>query len=74
MVFLSVNTPTKTDTQGHTIVVEKSTLSLRTAEGETSSGRRSFAVLSNPEFLVEATPRRWSRTVDLVGRASSDDV
>jgi hypothetical protein len=54
--------------------VEKSTLPVGAAEGETSSGRRSFAVLSNPEFLVEAAPRRWSRTVDLVGRASSDDA
>ncbi len=88
MVFLSVNTPTKTRgvgageasdlrwieasarqvaaaAQGHTIVVEKSTLPVRTAaviktilgaaEGETPSGRKSFAVLSNPEFLAEGT-------------------
>ena len=88
MVFLSVNTPTKTRgvgageasdlrwieasarqvaaaAQGHTIVVEKSTLPVRTAaviktilgaaEGETPSGSKSFAVLSNPEFLAEGT-------------------
>jgi UDPglucose 6-dehydrogenase len=46
-------------------VVEKSTLPVRTAEvittiltaaeAETSSGRKSFAVLSNPEFLAEGT-------------------
>ena len=88
MVFLSVNTPTKTKgigagqasdlrwieasarqvaaaARGHTIVVEKSTLPVRTAaviktilgaaEGETPMGHKSFAVLSNPEFLAEGT-------------------
>jgi UDPglucose 6-dehydrogenase len=89
MVFLSVNTPTKTRgvgagqasdlrwieasarqvaacAKGHTIVVEKSTLPVRTAEtvkailsasqGETADGSaKSFAVLSNPEFLAEGT-------------------
>jgi len=88
MVFLSVNTPTKTKgigagqasdlrwieasarqvaaaARGHTIVVEKSTLPVRTAavirtileaaEGDTPSGRKSFDVLSNPEFLAEGT-------------------
>jgi UDPglucose 6-dehydrogenase len=87
MVFLSVNTPTKTKgvgagqasdlrwieasarqvaacAQGHTIVVEKSTLPVRTAEtvkailgaaqGE-AAGSKTFAVLSNPEFLAEGT-------------------
>jgi UDPglucose 6-dehydrogenase len=90
MVFLSVNTPTKTKgvgagqasdlrwieasarqvaacAQGHTIVVEKSTLPVRTAEtvkailsaaqGDVPGGGapKSFAVLSNPEFLAEGT-------------------
>jgi len=88
MVFLSVNTPTKTKgigagqasdlrwieasarqvaaaARGHTIVVEKSTLPVRTAaviqtilgaaEGDTPAGRKSFSVLSNPEFLAEGT-------------------
>jgi UDPglucose 6-dehydrogenase len=90
MVFLSVNTPTKTKgvgagqasdlrwieasarqvaacAQGHTIVVEKSTLPVRTAEtvkailsaaqGDVLCGGalKSFAVLSNPEFLAEGT-------------------
>jgi UDPglucose 6-dehydrogenase len=86
MVFIAVNTPTKTRgigagqasdlrwveacarqvakvAQGHTIVVEKSTLPVRTAEAvksileaaEQSGGSRSFSVLSNPEFLAEGT-------------------
>jgi len=90
MVFLSVNTPTKTKgvgagqasdlrwieasarqvaacAQGHTIVVEKSTLPVRTAEtvkailsaaqGDVPGGGapKSFAVLYNPEFLAEGT-------------------
>jgi UDPglucose 6-dehydrogenase len=90
MVFLSVNTPTKTKgvgagqasdlrwieasarqvaacAKGHTIVVEKSTLPVRTAEtvkailsaaqGDVPGGGapKSFAVLSNPEFLAEGT-------------------
>lgn len=89
MVFLSVNTPTKTRgvgagqasdlrwieasarqvaacAKGHTIVVEKSTLPVRTAEtvkailaaaqGATPDGEtKSFEVLSNPEFLAEGT-------------------
>jgi UDPglucose 6-dehydrogenase len=87
MIFLSVNTPTKTRgvgagqasdlrwieasarqvaaaANGHTIVVEKSTLPVRTAEavkailsaaqGDTG-GRKTFSVLSNPEFLAEGT-------------------
>ena len=90
MVFLSVNTPTKTKglgagqasdlrwieasartvaahARGHTIVVEKSTLPVRTAEavqailGASLSQAGSngavptFSVLSNPEFLAEGT-------------------
>jgi UDPglucose 6-dehydrogenase len=90
MVFIAVNTPTKTRgigagqasdlrwveacarqvakvAQGHTIVVEKSTLPVRTAEAVqtilaaapqpecTSEPPRSFSVLSNPEFLAEGT-------------------
>jgi len=90
MVFLSVNTPTKTKgvgagqasdlrwieasarqvaacAQGHTIVVEKSTLPVRTAEtvrsilvaaqgdGNSFHNSKTFAVLSNPEFLAEGT-------------------
>ncbi len=83
MVFLSVNTPTKTKglgagqasdlkwveasartvaqaACGHTIVVEKSTLPVRTAETvqtilSAGPAGKSFAVLSNPEFLAEGT-------------------
>ena len=90
MVFISVNTPTKTKgvgagkasdlkwvevcarqvakfATGHTIVVEKSTLPVRTAEVIKSilessannsypdSTNSSFDVLSNPEFLSEGT-------------------
>ncbi len=88
MVFISVNTPTKTkglgagqasdlrwveacarqvakSAKGHTIVVEKSTLPVRTAEAvkailaaaqKSSDGSKvTFAVLSNPEFLAEGT-------------------
>jgi UDPglucose 6-dehydrogenase len=89
MVFIAVNTPTKTrgigagqasdlrwveacarqvarSAQGHTIVVEKSTLPVRTAEAvkaildaaqDPGNGTppRTFSVLSNPEFLAEGT-------------------
>ena len=84
MVFISVNTPTKTfgigngrasnleyvekcarviaeNSEGHKIVVEKSTLPVRTAEAVQriliSSGKpgATFDVLSNPEFLAEGT-------------------
>ena len=90
MVFISVNTPTKTKgfgagkasdlkwveacarqvakySKGHTIVVEKSTLPVRTAEviksillendqiNKDDSMKRTFDVLSNPEFLSEGT-------------------
>ena len=90
MVFISVNTPTKTKgfgagkasdlkwvevcarqvanfSIGHTIVVEKSTLPVRTAEviksilesstklSEVNKNSKTFDVLSNPEFLSEGT-------------------
>ena len=87
MIFISVNTPTKTKgfgagkasdlkwvescarqiskhATGHTIVVEKSTLPVRTGEVikeilETSkpleSNTSTFDILSNPEFLAEGT-------------------
>tara|TARA_Y100001980_G_C14536952_1_gene313821 strand:- start:63 stop:1514 length:1452 start_codon:yes stop_codon:yes gene_type:complete len=88
IIFISVNTPTKTKgvgagkssdlkwveacarevakySKGHTIVVEKSTLPVRTAEviqkilnsPKTNFNREeiSFSVLSNPEFLAEGT-------------------
>lgn len=82
MVFISVNTPTKTFgvgagraanleyvekcarkiadvSEGHKIVVEKSTLPVRTAEAVktilSQCSKASFDVLSNPEFLAEGT-------------------
>ena len=88
MVFISVNTPTKTKglgagrasdiswveactrqvakyAVGETIVVEKSTIPVRTAEAiksilqnnskESKNKKCSFSVLSNPEFLAEGT-------------------
>lgn len=83
MVFISVNTPTKTYgigagraanleyvekcarqiasvSTGHKIVVEKSTLPVRTAEAvkrilSSVSTNATFDVLSNPEFLAEGT-------------------
>ena len=91
MVFISVNTPTKTKgigagqaidlkwiescarqigefAENHTIVVEKSTLPVRTAqtiktileaytakEKKENINSRSFSILSNPEFLAEGT-------------------
>ncbi|MEM9587132.1 MAG: nucleotide sugar dehydrogenase, partial [Planctomycetota bacterium] len=83
MVFISVNTPTKTFgvgagraanleyvekcarniaevAEGHKIVVEKSTLPVRTAEAvktilSSAKNGASFDVLSNPEFLAEGT-------------------
>jgi len=83
MIFVSVNTPTKTFgigkgraanlqyvelcarkiaevSAGHKIVVEKSTLPVRTAEAirrilGSAEHRATFDVLSNPEFLAEGT-------------------
>ena len=88
IIFISVNTPTKTRglgagkssdlkwveasarevaryAKGHTIVVEKSTLPVRTAEViqnilnsvdfNSTKHDKSFSVLSNPEFLAEGT-------------------
>ncbi|GAB5404498.1 MAG: nucleotide sugar dehydrogenase [Aureliella sp.] len=83
MVFISVNTPTKTYgtgagraanlefvekcarqiaevSDGHKIVVEKSTLPVRTAEAvqrilSSVNTNATFDVLSNPEFLAEGT-------------------
>ncbi len=82
MIFISVNTPTKTEgigagqasdlkyieasarevkkySKGKTIVVEKSTLPVKTAEmikhilSEDIDEKKNFSILSNPEFLSE---------------------
>lgn len=83
MIFISVNTPTKTYgmgagraanlefiercarqiarvSKGHKIIVEKSTLPVRTAEAvkrilSSAANGATFDVLSNPEFLAEGT-------------------
>ena len=83
MIFISVNTPTKTYgmgagraanlefiekcarqiariAKGHKIIVEKSTLPVRTAEAvrrilSSAAQDATFDVLSNPEFLAEGT-------------------
>ncbi len=90
MIFISVNTPTKTKglgagqasdlswveasarqvakyATGYTIVIEKSTLPVRTAQAikeilkttnrdnQTNKNIKTFSVLSNPEFLAEGT-------------------
>ena len=86
MIFISVNTPTKTKglgagkasdlkwvesssreiaeyAKGETIVVEKSTLPVRTAqtiksildESQSINKNKKFTVLSNPEFLAEGS-------------------
>ena len=92
MIFISVNTPTKTTglgagqaidlkwiescarqiamhAKGHTIVVEKSTLPVKTAQTiksildsyikkdlrDNNKNSKTFSILSNPEFLAEGT-------------------
>ena len=86
LIFISVNTPTKTTglgagfasdlrwveactrnianyAEGHTIVVEKSTVPVKTAEviktildaNQNGNSNKSFSILSNPEFLAEGT-------------------
>ena len=111
MIFISVNTPTKTkgigagqasDTKwveacardvakfakGHTIVVEKSTLPVRTAEviksiledslkfNNVKSNPPSFEVLSNPEFLAEGTAINDLQNPDrvLIGGDSEESI
>ena len=107
MVFISVNTPTKTRglgagqasdlrwveacartvakaAVGHTIVVEKSTLPVRTAEAvkailgsvDPSSEQKTFSVLSNPEFLAEGTAIRDLASPDrvLIGGENAEAI
>jgi len=107
MVFISVNTPTKTKglgagqasdlrwveacartvakaATGHTIVVEKSTLPVRTAAAiktileaaQEDDQQRSFTVLSNPEFLAEGTAIRDLEAPDrvLIGGEDADSI
>ena len=103
MIFLSVNTPTKTFGVGagraadlrylekcarkiaevsedDKIVVEKSTLPVRTAESvkrilDSNSKGRKFQILSNPEFLAEGTAMEDLEVPDrvLIGGAQTTE-
>ncbi len=102
LIFVSVNTPTKTygegagmaadlrywdssareilaHATGETVVVEKSTVPVRTAEAiseilHTHADGRRFFVLSNPEFLAEGTAVRDLERPDrvLIGHEGSE--
>ena len=109
MIFISVNTPTKTKgigagqasdlkwvescarevakfATGHTIVVEKSTLPVKTAEvikkileasqPITNIQEKTFHVLSNPEFLAEGSAVKDLEEPDriLIGGESNDAI
>ena len=111
LVFLSVNTPTKTKglgagmasdlkwieasarqisefAKGYTIIVEKSTVPVKTAQvlktilnsnndsHENDKGVRKFDVLSNPEFLAEGTAINDLQNPDrvLIGGDNSDAI
>ena len=111
MIFISVNTPTKTKgigagkasdlkwveasarevakhARGYTIVVEKSTLPVRTAEliksilfasydlDENNEIKKTFDVLSNPEFLSEGTAIKDLENPDrvLIGGEKEDAI
>ena len=111
MVFISVNTPTKTKgfgagyasdlkwveasarqvarySRNHTIVVEKSTLPVKTAqvikdilknsvdESIQKSDRNTFSILSNPEFLAEGTAINDLKNPDrvLIGGDDLDSI
>ena len=102
LIFLSVNTPTKTrgvgagqasdlcwieaaarqvaaHATGHTIVVEKSTLPVRTAATiqdvlAAASHGPTFSVLSNPEFLAEGTAIRDLEQPDRVLIGGDDEA
>ncbi len=110
MIFISVNTPTKTKGlgagqasdlkwvelcarqvaqfgTGHTIVVEKSTLPVKTAEviksilessnsEKTNNEKKTFDVLSNPEFLAEGSAINDLKNPDrvLIGGNNNDAI
>ena len=105
MIFISVNTPTKTRgvgagkaldlkwvescarqiakfATGHTIVVEKSTLPVRTAEvmktilnsPNDHSKSKTFSVLSNPEFLAEGCAINDLKNPDRVLIGGEDEL
>ena len=65
---------------GHTIVVEKSTLPVRTAQtiktilGSSSNKKKSFSVISNPEFLAEGSAIKDLQNPDRVLIGGEDPV
>ena len=71
--------------QGHTVVVEKSTLPVKTAQtiktilqayemkGEIKNKSKSFSILSNPEFLAEGTAIKDLQNPDRVLIGGDDD-
>ena len=103
-IFISVNTPTKTQgvgagkasdlsyvescaqfiaqhAYGHKIVIEKSTMPVRTAERikeilSHNNSKASFDILSNPEFLAEGTAIRDLEKPErvLIGGESHDAI
>ncbi len=108
LIFISVNTPTKTKgigsgqaidlkyveassreiskySKGHTIVVEKSTLPVKTAQTikaildaaqkdkSNLENKKTFSVLSNPEFLAEGTAIKDLENPDRVLIGGDDD-
>ena len=113
IVFISVNTPTKTRgvgagyasdlkwiessarqiakySKGHTIVVEKSTLPVKTAETiktilnsseqnvrtDLGENKKTFSIVSNPEFLAEGTAINDLQNPDrvLIGGEDSNSI
>ena len=110
MIFISVNTPIKTEglgagmasdlkwvessareiakyAQGHTIVVEKSTLPVKTAEiiksilhscdnPNNANSNKTFSIISNPEFLSEGTAIENLENPDrvLIGGEDSESI
>ena len=111
MIFISVNTPTKTKgfgagyaidlkwveasarkvaeyAKGHTIVVEKSTLPVKTAEvikeillnskqkKDNDNKKKTFSILSNPEFLAEGSAIENLQKPDrvLIGGEEKDSI
>ena len=70
--------------EGHTIVIEKSTVPVKTAriiqtilesnKNEENCGKRTFSVLSSPEFLAEGSAIKDLRYPDRILIGGSDDL
>ncbi len=109
IIFISVNTPTKTSgfgagkasdlrwiesctrtvaefAKGHTVVVEKSTIPVRTAEiiknllnsylkkESVNSNKKTFSILSNPEFLAEGNAIKDLESPDRILIGGEDET